>query len=138
MGKECPKEDITPKDVIKTYKEEVRTGYYEQKIIIIEGEKREQLTRYPKSLDKVSFGFVGNMEYFSYPYKFPDKVFASVHGSSTILDKYDAVRLMSIMNKIRWYLNDGVKKSLNRKSKSILAQQVRLAYEYTKNKEFGE
>ena len=138
MGSKNGESDTSTKNELKTYKEEIRTGYYEQKIIIIDDKKIQQLTRYPKSFDKVTFGYIGTLEYYTYPFKFPDKVFASVHGDSTVMDKYEVPKMLAVMNKIRWYLNDGVRKSLNSKSKIPLAQQIRLAYEYARSKEVGQ
>lgn len=118
---------------------EYRSGYYEQQIIKSStGEKHEKLIRYEKNPAKVVIGKIGNLEISCYPYDFPDKVFYNVSGGKGQLDRYDCAKMQAIQNKIRWYLEGGLEKSLKRKSKSPLAIQIRLAWEYKHKKEIGE
>jgi hypothetical protein len=122
--------DSTPQPELKI-KTEYRSGYYEQEIITSnQGERHEKLVRYEKNPAKVILGSIANMTYDIYPYDFPDKVFIHVSGEKHFIDKYDVNKMIAIKNKIRWYLNGGLERAISGKSKTSLAREIRLAYEY--------
>lgn len=137
MAQDLAKDDSSPKPFrIKT---EHRAGYFEQEIITTsEGERHEKLERQFKNPAKVVLGRLSIAECSCYPYDFPDKVFWNVSGDKFQMDKYDVPKLMAINNKIKWFLNGGLQKSLKRESKSPLAIQIRLAYEYRASEVVGK
>ncbi len=102
------------------------------------GEKHEKTVYHDKNPAKVLLGSISNITYYVYPFDYPDKVFINSVGDKHFMDKYDAIKMVAINNKIRWYLNGGLQKSLSNKSKSTLAQQIRLAYEYQRSKKVGQ
>lgn len=127
----------SPQSVLKI-NTEYRSGFYEQEIITSNtGERHEKLIRHPKNPAKVILGSISNMTYDIYPYDFPDKVFIHVSGEKHFIDKYDALKMISLNNKIKWYLNGGLEKALSGKSKSSLAREIRLAYEYKRIQVIG-
>jgi hypothetical protein len=129
--------DSAPQPELKI-KTEYRSGFFEQQIITTNsGERHEKLVRYPKNPAKVVLGSIGNMTYDVYPYDYPDKVFIHPSGEKHFIDKYDSAKMISISNKIKWFLNGGLEKALSGKSKSSLAREIRLAYEYKRIQVIG-
>lgn len=117
------------KDLRVTKTTEIRTGYFEKKIIRHGKKKREKLSRFEKNPAKLSLGWFGNLEFFCYPYTDFDKVYIrdgnKIHG----YDKYDLPRMLAIFNKARWITEHGssvVKGILD--SESPLARMVQNAY----------
>jgi hypothetical protein len=129
--------ESSPQPVLKITTE-YRSGYYEQEVITSnKGERHEKLVRHPKNPAKVVIGSIGNITYDVYPYDFPDKVFIHASGEKHFIDKYDSAKMISINNKIKWFLNGGLESALSGKSKSSLAREIRLAYEYKKIQVIG-
>ena len=129
--------DSTPRPELKI-KDEYRSGFFEQHILTSNaGERHEKLVRYEKNPAKVVLGSIGNITYDVYPYDYPDKVFIHPSGEKHFIDKYDSAKMISISNKIKWFLNGGLEKSLSGKSKSSLAREIRLAYEYKRMQVIG-
>jgi len=127
------KNDSTPQPELKI-KTEYRSGFFEQQIITSNsGERHEKLVRYEKNPAKVILGSISNITYDVYPYDYPDKVFIHASGEKHFIDKYDSAKMISINNKIKWFLNGGLEKALGGKSKSSLAREIRLAYEYKRS-----
>ena len=117
------------KDLRATKTTEIRTGYFEKKIIRHGQKKREKLSRFEKNPAKLSLGWFGNLEFFCYPHTDFDKVFIrdgnKIHG----YDKYDLPRMIAIFNKARWVTEHGssiIKGVLD--SESPLARMVQNAY----------
>ena len=81
-------------------------GYFERTKIRY-GKKRKQKTEYvDTSKKKVVLAKVGDLEFYVYPYDYPDTVFAGIYPMSTKLDKGDVNKFLGVLNKLRWYFNN--------------------------------
>jgi hypothetical protein len=130
---------VEPKVKKAVVKELIESGYFEKYTITgADGEKHTNTTRYTKNYAKVIIAKCGNVEYSCYPHDFPDKVFIHISGGKAQIDRFDVNRYFSAMNQIKWYLNGGCQKAISGKSKTQLAKDIKLAYEYVVNQELGQ
>jgi hypothetical protein len=130
---------VEPKVKKAVVKELIESGYFERYTIVgVDGEKHSNTTRHLKNPAKVIISKCGNTEYSCYPYDFPDKVFINVSGGKAQIDRFDVNRYFSAMRLVQWYLNGGCQRAISGKSKTQLAKDIKLAYEYSANKELGQ
>lgn len=127
------------KEIKQVNRELIEKGYYERYILTgKDGKTHQGTTRFPPNPAKVTLARCGMLEYSVYPYSFPDMVFVHLTGEKTQIDRYDVNRHFSAINKVRWYLFGGCKNAISGKSKTQLAKDIKLAYEYSVSKELGQ
>ena len=125
------------KQVIENIKEtrvtEYRRGEYEEVIKKVgDKETSRKEIKYVRNPAKITLAYLGNIEFFCYPYSSTDKIFMRIGRKVQALDKYDLPKLMAIFNKGRWFVDNAkrvIKKEIE--STSELAQTVRLAWQYS-------
>lgn len=72
-----------------------------------EGKKKHTKTVKPiKNEEKVTLGFIGQIEVYVLPYSFPDRVFFGLYPYSTSIDKNDVSEIQSAYNKTRSFLRE--------------------------------
>lgn len=104
-------------------------GYF-QRIKTRRGTKKRQKTiRLKNNPEKVVIDRIGDLEFYVYPYSFPDRLFIGIYPMSTSIEIEDFKRLFGIMNKIRWYLEeDWVNKPKTEKGAKFLRKRIVKAY----------
>ena len=121
-----------------TRTEEIEEGTYIRRKIR-HGEKRKQKTnRLRKNPEKVILTYLGDIEFFCYPYHNDETVYARIGKSITGIDKYESQKLLHCYNRIKWALNGGIKASVKGESKSKKAKEIHDAYKYAEKKVFEE
>lgn len=107
---------------------EYREGLFRQEIVRHGKKKRVRTRRIKKNPEKVSFGYIGSIEYFCYPYSNDDKIYYRMGKQTGALDKYEIARFMVMYNISRSYLKGGLKRALQGLSQSKLADKIMEAY----------
>lgn len=111
---------------------EYRTGRFYEKIVSTEKGKSEHTEKKEqKDSTKVVLGEIGRLQFYTYPYDYPDKVFVGIYPFSQPLGSIQEANLLfGITNKIRWYLKGTWhQKPKHRKSRSKLKEKCLKAYD---------
>jgi len=88
---------------------------------------------------KLSLGWIGNIEFFCYPYSNFDKIWIRIGRKVQVIDKYDIPKLMLMHNKSKWFVNYGSDVATRKMvSESALAHEIQNAYEAGIQKELAE
>lgn len=105
-------------------------GYFTRTKIRI-GKKRRQKTEYiDTSKKKVVLAKIGDLEFYTYPFDYPDTVFAGIFPMSTQLSKADVRTLFGVCNKLRWYFNNEWENEPGRsKGANALRRAIEQAYD---------
>ena len=119
---------------------EYRRGEYEE-VIKKTGDKEtsRREIKFERNPAKITIAYLGNVEFFCYPYSSTDKIFMRIGRKVQAIDKYDLPKVFAIFNKGRWFVENAkrvIKKELE--STSELAQAVRLAWQYSYELDMAE
>lgn len=104
--------------------EEVREGSFIKRIIRHNGKKTERLTRIKRNEKKVTLFFLGNIEFYLYPYQSDETVYARIGKEITGLNKYELKGLLAVHNRLNWVVNGGIKKAIRGESNSAIAKEI--------------
>lgn len=81
-------------------------GYFVRKTVR-HGKKRRQKTVLRKrNPEKVTLGYIGDVEFYTYPYEFPNKIFFGIYPLSTYIEAGQEEDILRIYNKVRWYFKE--------------------------------
>lgn len=115
-------------DIQQTKTEEVREGIFIKRIVRQGNKKHEKLTRIKKNEKKVVLFYLGNIEFFCYPYQSSETVYARIGKEITGLNKYELKGMLAIHNRLNWVVNGGIKNAIRGKSNSSIAKKIESAW----------
>jgi len=106
------------------------SGTFTRKIVRHKGKSRTKTDReYNKNNpEKVVLGYLGNIEFFCYPFSSQDVVYSRIGKDITGLDKYQIKKGIAIYNILRWATDGGMKKAIAGESNAKKADEIKEAY----------
>lgn len=107
---------------------EYREGIFQEQIIKHGESEKRKTKKMKRNPEKVILTYLGNIEFFSYPFSSENKVYARIGKEITAINKYEAKSIIAIYNVVNWALDGGITKSVRGESKSKLSEKVKSAY----------
>lgn len=116
----------------ETREHEVRVGKYRLDRWKKGKKIHQKLQRQVSNRKKVTLCSIGNLEFYVYPYEYPDKIFMGIYPQSQTIGSFDLKKFWGIFNRLRWFLNGEWQKPQikhkNSKEANILRRRIVSAY----------
>jgi hypothetical protein len=85
-------------------KKEVEMGKFFRVKYYKDGKTKQKTVKTVGNPLKVTLGKIGDLEFYVYPYDYPETVFLGIYPISVELDEKDYRKLFGILNRVRWFL----------------------------------